>query len=333
MINKLHIERFMDIVDETLDIKQLTIITGVNSAGKSAVIQSILAVLKKADAQGGFLLKSFDFSFKSAVCKYDDYNDFKIQLDTDNGNIVYIVNAEEEKPEPKVLSIGIEKNVFYLSANRKGYDTVELKAEDNSVGIQGEYLFGSLYREKDIPIVLDLKVGEEQKTLGSQVDYWLKEILGMKFKVYTEEKNSNIIVSYDAEDLKGLMPNQLGTAVSYLAKVLIMCLRAKQGDLLMIENPEIHLHPKAQAKLGEFLSIIANAGVQLIIETHSEHLITKIQYQVYSKKFNAEMLAIYYKENSHEKFKTVVIDELGRYKEDFPEGFFDASLGDLMEIG
>lgn len=47
MINKLHIERFMDIVDETLDLKPLTVITGVNSAGKSAVIQAVLAVLKR----------------------------------------------------------------------------------------------------------------------------------------------------------------------------------------------------------------------------------------------------------------------------------------------
>lgn len=333
MINNLHIERFMDIVDETLEIKPLTIITGVNSAGKSAVIQSILTVLKRADAQGGFLLKSFDFSFKSAVCKYGDYDYYKIQLDTDNGNIAYVLDAEKESLGPKPLWIGIEKNVYYLSANRKGYDPQEFKAEDYPVGIQGEYLFGSLYKEKDTPIVLDLEVGEEQKALGSQVDYWLKEILGMKFKVNTEEKNSNIIVSYDTDELKGLMPNQLGTAVSYLAKVLIMCLRAKQGDLLMIENPEIHLHPKAQAKLGEFLTVIVNAGVQLIIETHSEHVINKIQYQIYSGKLQSDMLAIYYKEDSHDKFKRVVIDENGRYSEDFPEGFFDASLGDLMEIG
>lgn len=333
MINNLHIERFMDIVDETLVLKPLTVITGVNSAGKSAVIQAILAVLKKADAQGDFLLNQFDYGFKSAVCKYGVYDDYQIQLDTDGGNVALLVKENEERLEPAVIPVGLEKNVYYLSANRRGYDNTELKAERFSVGVRGEYLFGSLYNEKDAPITLDLIGGEGSKPLGSLVDFWLKEILGMKFKVNTEEKNANIIVTYDADEIKGLMPNQLGTAVSYLAKVLIMCLRAKRGDLLMIENPEVHLHPKAQAKLGEFLTLMANTGVQLIIETHSEHVINKIQYQIYSNKFNAEMLAIYYKEDSHEKFKTVVIDEHGRYREDFPEGFFDASLGDLMEIG
>lgn len=333
MINNLHVERFMDIVDETLVLKPLTVITGVNSAGKSAVIQAILAVLKKADAQGDFMLNQFDYSFKCAVCKYGVFDNYQIHLDTDGGHIMLSVKENEVKLEPTEISMGLEKNVYYLSANRRGYDNTELKADRFPVGVRGEYLFGALYNEKDNPIKLDLVDGDERKPLGSLVDFWLKEILGMKFKVNTEEKNSNIIVTYDADEIKGLMPNQLGTAVSYLAKVLIMCLRAKYGDLLMIENPEVNLHPKAQAKLGEFLALMANTGVQLIIETHSEHIINKIQYQIFSQKFDNEKLAIYYKENARDNFERIEINENGRYSVDFPEGFFDASLGDLMEIG
>ncbi len=333
MINNLYIERFMDIVDETLVLKPLTVITGVNSAGKSAAIQAILAVLKKMDAVGGMLLKPYDYSFKGAVCKYGVFEDYHIILGTDSGNIELLVNAEDTKLDMKKQSIGLEKNMYYLSANRTGYDKVEQMADDYPVGVQGEYLFGTLYKEKDTPVELKLFADEEQLPLGGMVDYWLREILGMDFKVHTEEMNSNIIVSYDADEVKGLMPNQLGTAVSYLAKVLIMCLRAKPGDVLMIENPEVHLHPKAQAKLGEFLTIIANAGVQLIVETHSEHIINKIQYQIYSKKYNAEKLSIYYKQNAQGKFERIVIADNGRYSVDFPEGFFDASLDELMAIG
>lgn len=333
MINNLRIERFMDIVDETLALKPLTVITGVNSAGKSAIIQSMLAVLKRADANGGFLLKFMDFGFKSAVCKYDSFDNYRVILETDDGAISFSVNAEKEVLEPEKLPLGIEKNVYYLSANRKGYDIVEQKADGYSVGVQGEYLFGTLYNEKDNPVKLDLTAPDGSKTLGGLVDFWLKEILGMRFKVNTVEMNSNIIVTYDAEEMKGLNPNQLGTAVSYLSKVLIMCLNAKKGDLLMIENPEIHLHPKAQAKLGEFLTTIANTGVQLVVETHSEHIVNKIQYQIYSKKYDADNLAIYYKQNARDKFERVVIGDNGRYSVDFPEGFFDASLDDLLAIG
>ena len=333
MINKVQIEHFKDIEKETLELKPLTVITGVNSAGKSAAIQSILAVLKKADVKGDFLLGQYDFSFKGAVCKYGAYDEFKILLETDEGNYTLNVNSEKEELNPAKLALGLEKNAFYLSANRKGYDTFEQRSTDYAVGVQGEYLFDALFKAKDELIALDLKADGERETLGGQVDAWLNEILGMKFKVNTEERNQSIIVSYDTDELKGLMPNQLGTAVSYLSKVLIMCLHAKPDDLLMIENPEIHLHPKAQAKLGEFLTVIADAGVQLIVETHSEHVINKIQYQIYSGKYDTEKLAIYYKGNPREQFEKVVIDEHGRYIVDFPEGFFDASLDDLIEIG
>lgn len=333
MINCLHIERFMDIVDETLDIKPLTVITGVNSAGKSAIIQSILAVLKMADADGRFLLKQFDFSFKQAVCRYNAFDDYCVTIDTDSGSCTLKVTAKEDTLEPKNFAMGLEKSVYYLNANRKGYETVEQKADNYTVGVQGEYLFGTLYKEKDNPVKLNLVTPEGASTLGNLVDFWLKEILEMKFNVNTVEMNSNIIVTYDADEVKGLSPNKLGTAVSYLSKVLIMCLCAKKGDFLMIENPEIHLHPKAQAKLGQFLIQIVKSGVQLMVETQSEHIINKIQYQIFSRNFDFEMLAIYYKKTSRDKFEHVMIDDNGRYIVDFPEGFFDASLGDLMEIG
>lgn len=333
MINELHIERFMDIEDETLELKPLTVIAGVNSAGKSAVIQAILAILKKADEKGDFLLSKHNFDFSSAICKYDAYDNYAIELDTDAEIIKLSVNKKAEGLQPERPSIGLESNVFYLSANRMGYDNMELKADRYCAGVRGEYLFGTLYKEKDNPIKLDMGNNEVPHGLGMLVNFWLREIFGTKFNVNTKEENANIVVSYDADDLKGLMPNQLGTAVSYLTKVLILCLRSKPGDVLMIENPEINLHPKAQAKLGEFLTVIANAGVQMIIETHSENLVNKIQYQIYSDKFDAEKLAIYYKEKPRAKFEKVVIDGNGRYSVDFPEGFFDASLGDLMEIG
>ena len=92
-----------------------------NSAGKSAVILSILSVLKKADADGSFLLKQFDFSFKSAVCRYNAYDDYRVTLETDDGNCILTVNAKNETLEPRNFALRLEKSVFYLNANRKGY--------------------------------------------------------------------------------------------------------------------------------------------------------------------------------------------------------------------
>ena len=143
---------------------------------------------------------------------------------------------------------------------------------------------------------------------------------------------TKVKVVYKSDDLPNLSPQQLGVGVSYLAKTLIMCLRAKKGDLLMIENPEIHLHPAAQARLGEFFTYIASAGIQVLLETHCEHLINKLQYQIYKNCFECDKVVIYYKGGITNPFETIRITEAGRFETTFPEGFFDATLEELLEI-
>ena len=135
-----------------------------------------------------------------------------------------------------------------------------------------------------------------------------------------------------SDDLSNLSPQQLGVGVSYLVKTLIMCLRAKEGDLLMIENPELHLHPAAQARLGEFFTYIANAGIQVLLETHCEHLINKLQYQIFKDRFEHGRAVVYYKGGITSPFETIRFTEGGKFKTPFPEGFFDATLEELLEI-
>ena len=109
--------------------------------------------------------------------------------------------------------------------------------------------------------------------------------------------------------------------------------------MLLIENPEIHLHPKAQSRLGEFFAWLAQNGVQVIVETHSEHLINKIRYQVYKKILNSNNVTIYYKKSIKENFINININEKGHFinenreKIQFPSGFFDSTLDELLEIG
>lgn len=111
-----------------------------------------------------------------------------------------------------------------------------------------------------------------------------------------------------------------------------MCLRSQKGDLLMIENPELHLHPAAQARLGEFFTYIANAGIQVLLETHCEHLIDKLQYQIFKGKFDHDKAVVYYKGGITSPFETIRFTEGGKFETSFPEGFFDATLENLLEI-
>ncbi len=140
-------------------------------------------------------------------------------------------------------------------------------------------------------------------------------------------------------DIESVSPFNTGAGNSYLLKLLILCLAAKPGDLLLIENPEIHLHPGAQSRLGAFLGFMAANGVQMIIETHCEHLINRIRYEVYKKQCTPDDVTLYYKADQKADFELLKINQRGHFcdttgaETNFPSGFFDSTLSELLEIG
>ena len=174
---------------------------------------------------------------------------------------------------------------------------------------------------------------ESSYTLSAQVNYWLSYILDIPTELQTERRLDDVVeVQYKSDGLGNISPFQLGAVVSYLTKMLIMCLRAKKNDVILIENPEIHLHPASQAKVGEFLAFIVRAGIQVIIETHCEHLIYKVGYEIYKKRFLKDDVTILYKEGIQNPFIVLGFKEDGKFTRDFPEGFFDATLAELLEM-
>ncbi len=89
-------------------------------------------------------------------------------------------------------------------------------------------------------------------------------------------------------------PYHIGAGVSYITGIIISSLSAEPEDILIIENPEIHLHPKAQADLTEFLCFIANAGIQIIVESHSDHIFNGIRKAVAKKYINKNKTSIHF---------------------------------------
>ena len=152
--------------------------------------------------------------------------------------------------------------------------------------------------------------------------------------------NANVKISYKNYDLDGieLTPFNLGAGVSYLAKILILGLSLKQDDLLIVENPEVHLHPKAISKLADFFVSLAKGGIQVVLETHSEHIVNKVRWAVFKEKISEQDVQIYYGKNAEEEFVSLNINKQGRYIDKngkivkFPKGFFDSDLDELLEM-
>lgn len=336
MIQQLIIKNFKGIEDETLDLKPLTLLTGLNSTGKSTCFQAILAALYyNGGANAGNLLASYDFSFILNRNRNVNAKWISIGVRRKQGNSINVDLFDDDSiiiDEDK--TIDLENVVYYLSANRLAYDSeMEAVSPKYKIGLQGEYIFGTFEAEKSKALETSLIKDKHSDTLSAQLNWWLTYILGIKFELQTEKVTSNRVkIVYKSNDLPNLSPQQLGIGVSYLAKILIMCLRAKKGDVLMLENPEIHLHPAAQSRLGEFFVFISNAGIQLLIETHCENLINKIQFEVFKNHIVNTDAIVYYKGGITAPFQRLDFMGNGKFNLDFPEGFFDATLDEMLEM-
>ena len=336
MIQQITINSFKGIEAEVMDFKPLTLLTGLNSTGKSTCFQAILTSLYYNNGKNAnILLSSYDMSFSAnrnrnvnaktvfIEVKYDETKYFKTEIRNDE------IAISERSDE-----IDLEETIYYLSANRLAYNQdMETVSPKYKIGVQGEYIFGTFESEKSDSLDINLIKDKNSETLSAQLNWWLTYILGIKFEMQTEKVTSNRVkVIYKSNDLPNLAPQQLGVGVSYLAKILIMCLRSKKGDTLMLENPEIHLHPAAQSRLGEFFVFIANAGIQLLVETHCENLINKIQYEVYKSHIKNTDAILYYKGGITDPFQRLDFMDNGKFNKDFPEGFFDATLDEMLEM-
>jgi predicted ATPase len=133
---------------------------------------------------------------------------------------------------------------------------------------------------------------------------------------------------------KPVRPYHMGSGVSFAIGVLVSCLSANLDDIVVIENPEIHLHPKAQSDLTEFLCFVANAGIQVILETHSDHVFNGIRKAIVKKEIANTDVAVHFfqlDENAISKNTLISLNEHGRVMS-HTKGLFDQFDDDLDQI-
>lgn len=125
---------------------------------------------------------------------------------------------------------------------------------------------------------------------------------------------------------KSRRPSNVGFGLTYSLPIVVACLAASKGALLLLENPEAHLHPQGQAALGELLARCAADGVQIIVETHSDHVLNGIRLAVKKKLISESDVALQYfvrdVESGESSLQSPQILPDGQLM-DWPEGFFD----------
>ena len=163
---------------------------------------------------------------------------------------------------------------------------------------------------------------------------------GTRLKIDAKPDVDLMSFQYYYGDSKPYRATNVGFGISYTLPIVVAVLASKPGTIILIENPEAHLHPKGQVKMGELLALAASGGVQIVIETHSDHILNGIRLAVHGGKLDPKDVQLHYfqrKQNQDGQAVTDVvspkIDRNGRIDR-WPDGFFDEwdnSLEILLE--
>lgn len=248
----------------------------------------------------------------------------------------------------KMLHNQFSTNIKYLGPLRKGpvpfYETNPYNGE--TVGLKGEYTAALLYNKKDevitylSPVLYNneqyIKFVEKQDTLHNACISWLTYLgviidievgdigeLGLNIKV----KNIN------DKQLQGL--SHVGVGVSQVLPIIVMLLLSKRNDILIFEQPELHLHPKIQSRLCDLIIASSTSRRQCIVETHSEYIINRLRLRI-AQSSDPEMTKnniLYFvnKVESNSFFEKVDINRFGAIP-NWPEGFFDQTDKEIEKI-
>ena len=125
----------------------------------------------------------------------------------------------------------------------------------------------------------------------------------------------------------------VGFGVSQVLPVLILCYYAPEGSILILEQPEAHLHPKVQSDLADVLiDVVKNRNVQIILESHSAHLLHRLQRRIAEEEISADQTAFYFCQinDGTSEIERLDVDEYGNIR-NWPQNFFGDDLGDLVE--
>lgn len=304
MIQHIDIKNFKSLKETAINVRRLNILAGLNGMGKSSFIQTLLLLKQSVGIAGDGRLKLkgplIDTGKgKDVLYQFAAEEAIELSLTLGDGNVLNWTFGYEPEWEflesnqryPAETVDGLLDGFQYLSAERIGPMTMHeasgLSVSEKNLGIKGEYAVHFLHvhgnRRK---VHKHLKHdGTEERTLMNQVNGWLGEISpGVKLKVVELPGIDKMLLNYQFDLAAGktgpFQPANVGFGVSYALSVIVSLLASEKENIIIVENPEAHIHPRGQASLGQLMALSAARGAQLFIETHSDHIINGIRVAV-----------------------------------------------------
>lgn len=376
MINTIRLRNFKSLKDVSLHLRNLNIVTGMNGVGKSSLIQSLLlirqAYLNNVYSEGIVLDGELTGNLGTVKDILNVSSEAKeIEISINQSRCVFKINNKQDdtllrgkcdllhlKKSPLLstdrfqyisasrMSPGAEyrKNTFYLENKQFG------KAGQNVVPYLAEFgrVSSEKKRDRKYQPLVNMSFDEKQNNLPleSQVNYWLNFVstdVRLDIKKGNNSKYDLNFEFYNGTSWDSFSSENSAFGLTYSLPVITALLAASPEDLIIIENPESDLHPQAQSKLGELIARCANNGAQIIIETHSDHILNGIRIAISSNPslLPPEMTKVFYFHRETNTLNTTIEDvsidgkgklSLKNLKERSIGGFFDQLDKDYLTL-
>lgn len=345
MIQSIEIKNFKSIKEKSFKLTNLNVLLGLNGQGKSSFIQSLLLLRQSDKLHQGILRLNGDFVnigiSRDALYQYNKSNmafnivftetSHQLVFDYEQGSDIFSVQDKVEYMAIINEHEGLFNNCFqYLNANRiepssthkRSYSSAYLA---RNLGTKGEYTVDFLQINGDESIAfenclhtdtLTITTAKGEKEIVSnlihQVNLWLGAISpGVNVKTeHITSDSAELAFGFNQQtfgETNAFRPDNVGFGISYALHVVTALLAARKGSLVIIENPESHIHPRGQAELGKLISLVAQNDVQIIIETHSDHILNGMRVAVKEEDLAKEKIKLFY-------FKKIV-EEQEQYSE------------------
>ena len=358
MIEEVGVRNFKRFVQLSVRLAPLTVLTGLNGSGKSTLLQSLLLIRQLAERPSatvvelngidglllGEALDVLNFDAADAVIEIATLTTASgrqiFRFPVPDGRSLNLTVADLGQAVPVELQ-GTGTDFTYLSAERLGprdvFPVSAVDITDVGVGEQGQFVAQVLAQHENDQVPETLRHPSTEQdgviTMRAQVEKWASDIIRpLQITANWPAGLSVSVIRFQEPGLlsEGIRPPNMGFGVSYALPIIVAGLLAKPGTLFVVENPEAHLHPAGQSRMGRFLGRIAGGGVQVIVETHSDHVVNGIRLAaVEDHTIVTDAIVVHFFGDGDPV--TIEMTEKGGLTE-WPPGFFDQLEDDLGRL-
>lgn len=360
MITSLAIRNFKCFLSLDLEFLPLTVLTGINGAGKSTVIQAMLLarqaienpsdkVVQLNGPYGLSLGEALDVLHPEATRP-----SIEISVGEQEARHTFIFDVPEDRrlnlpiqqrPElPHQVLAGEGMSFSYLTAERLGpRDQLEVTAAEAGqvgIGTHGEYTAQALALHETAKVRTELLHPDTRvhgvTTLRTQVEMWASSIIRpiRIISLWPAGITASLIRFQDPSLIsEQVRPTNIGFGVSYALPIIVAALLLPPDGLLLVENPEAHLHPAGQSRLGQFLGRVAGSGAQIVVETHSDHVLNGLRLaSVEEGVVDPDNVIVYFFGGDRRGGPTPIRLTERAGLTSWPKGFFDQMEADLGRL-